>query len=323
MKEEESEEDGEELIDLEQENTINEKTNPKNEYINNKKTKSTNIHKRKMNKILIISLSIILPLILIFYLYQKYKNKISKELQKNSKIKNLIIFDFDKTLTIKDVFEEQRFLLRTKEEQEDIMERLNYENWTLLMSSFYSRIHDLNISISDINANIDKIEYNPGMIELLQYFENHKDKYSLVILSAGHYIQVIRALEKYNLTNLFDEIVAIPSHIENGKIFITQGHKYDCDICNVGQCKTFEYNLLIDKFKNKNISFEKVYYICDGLNDFCLARNLKDNDAVFVRENFTLYKALYEKGWINNMTCVVESWNDGYDIIDYIKKKEG
>ena len=320
MKEEESEEDGEELIDLEQENAINEKITPKNEYINNKKTKSTNIHKRKMNKILIISLSIILPLILILYLYQKHKNKIPKELQKNSKIKTLIIFDFDKTLTI--VFEEQRFLLPTKEEQEDIMERLNYENWTLLMSSFYNRIHDLNISISDINANIDKIEYNPGMLELLQYFENHKDKYSLVILSAGHYIQVIRALEKYNLINLFDEIVAIPSHIENGKIIITQGHKYDCDICNVGQCKTFEYNLLIDKFKNKNISFDKEYYICDGLNDFCLARNLKENDVVFVRENFTLYKALYEKEWINNITCVVESWNDGYDIIDYIKKKE-
>ena len=80
--------------------------------------------------------------------------------------------------------------------------------------------------------------------------------------------------------------------------------------------------ILVDKYKNKNITFDKVYYIFDGLNDFCLARNLKEKDVLLVKEKFTLYKDLHEKGWINNISCVVESWNDGYDIIEYIKNKE-
>ncbi len=319
MKEEESEEeeDGEELIDLDQSNNLNEKMNQKKENFNNpKKPFIKNTNKIKSNKILFITI-IILLIIIILLLYLK-KGKINK----NPKVKTLIIFDFDKTLTTKSVFEEQRFLLPTIKEQEDLIERIHYEKWPLLMSSFYNRIYDLNISISDIYENIDKIEYNPGMLDLLKYFENNKDKYSLVILSFGHSIQVIRALEKYNLTQLFDEIITIPSYIENGKIIITPKNNCDCDICKVGQCKTYEYNLIIDKFKDKNITFDKVYYICDGLNDFCLARNLKENDVVLVRKDFTLYNALYENGWIKNVTCVIDSWNNGYDIIDYLKNEK-
>ena len=260
MKEEEGE--GEELINLEEE----EEENRRNQKLNKNKSCCK-------NKSTYYIISLLLILIILIYIFKYYENYFQKQ-------KTLIIFDFDKTITLKDVFEEQRFLLPTKEEQEEIMDKLYYDNWTLLMSSFYERIYNLNITISDINKCIEKLEYNPGMIELLKYLYKNKNKYSLIILSAGHYIQVLRMLERFNLTNFFDEIITIPSHIENGKKIITQGHKYNCDICNVGQCKTYEYNLLIDKFKkNKNIIFNKVYYICDGLNDYCLARNLKENDV--------------------------------------------
>ena len=97
----------------------------------------------------------------------------------------------------------------------------------------------------DVIQSKDKLELNSGMIELLKYLYENKNKYSLKILSAGHYIQVLRMLQRFNLTNVFDEIITIPFHIENEKIIITQGHKYDCDICNVGQCKIYEYNLFL------------------------------------------------------------------------------
>ena len=306
----ENKEDEEELIDLDDQN--NPKQNKENTIIHNSKTKNTLIN----IKTVFLFITFLSLIIIIFFFSEGLLNKQMKQ-------KTLIIFDFDKTLSLKDVFEEQRFLLPSKEEQEEIMEKLEYENWTLLMSSFYEKIYDLNITISDINNCIDKIEYISGMIELLKYFYENKNKYSLIILSAGHYIQVLRMLERFNLANFFDEIITIPSHIENGKIIITQDHKYDCDICNAGQCKTYEYNLLIDKFKkNKNIIFNKVYYICDGLNDYCLARNLKENDVLLVRKGFTLYKGLYNEGMINNIKCKISYWNDGYEIIKYFQEKE-
>ena len=306
----ENKEDEEELIDLDDQN--NPKQNKENTIIHNSKTKNTLIN----IKTVFLFITFLSLIIIIFYFFKGLLNKQMKQ-------KTLIIFDFDKTLSLKDVFEEQRFLLPSKEEQEEIMEKLEYENWTLLMSSFYERIYELNITIKDINNYIDTLEYTPGMIELLQYLEKHKNKYSLVILSAGHYLQVVRMLQRFNLTQLFDEIITIPSHVENEKIIITQGHEYNCDICNVGQCKTFEYNLLIDKFKKKKkIIFDKVYYICDGLNDYCLARNLKENDEIFIRKGFSLYKGLYEKGMIKNISCKVDCWNNGFDIINYFKSVE-
>ena len=297
--------EGEELIDLDELESPNKTKN------SDKKSKKFQIlNKSKIQLIIII---LIFFLFIIIYFFEK-KRKI---------VKSLIIFDFDKTITLNDVFEEQRFLLPSKEEQDEIMDKLYYENWTSLMSSFYERIFELNISISDINNYIDTIDFNPGMIELLKYFENRKQRYSLVVLSAGHYLQVMRMLERFNLSILFDEIITIPSHIENGKIIITQRHNYICDICNVGQCKTHEYNLLIEMFKKtKNIIFDKVYYICDGLNDFCLARNLKKNDILFVKKGLSLYKALFEQGMINNITSKFSVWDNGFELLKYFKDIE-
>ena len=303
-------EEGEELINLDEQIDTNRKKNKENHNKNNNKK----IYANKRNIFLVISIFLII--FIMIYFYKKFMTILPKQ-------KTLIIFDFDKTLTSKDVFEEQRFLLPSREEQEELMEKLNYENWTALMSSFYERMYELNITISDINDCIDKMEFTPGMIELLKYFQINKDKYSLVILSAGHHYQVLQMLQRFNLINLFDEIITIPSHVDNGKIIITQSHNYDCDICNVGQCKTYEYNLLIDKFKkNKNIIFDKVFFFCDGLNDYCLVRNLKENDIIFVRKGFTLYKGLYKEKMINSIKSKVNFWEDGFDIIRYFKENK-
>ena len=305
------EENGEELIDLNLED--NTKSNSKNDT-QNKKADDNNKNKFHFPKIILSILILFILFLLIYFILRTNKSEIKR--------KDLIIFDFDKTISFNDVFEEQRFLFPSVKEQEDVMERMYYENWTSLMSSVYDRFYELNITISDINNYIDTIEYTKGMVELLQYLQKNKNKYSIVILSAGHYYQIIRMLQRINMTDLFDEIIAIPSYIENNKIIVTQTYEHNCDICNAGQCKTLEYNKIINKFKkDKNIIFDKVYYICDGLNDYCLARNLGKNDALLVRKNYTLYKGLYNAGMIKNISCNVHSWDDGFDVINYFSKE--
>jgi len=304
-------ENGEELIDLNPEGDDNANSNSKNN-IKNKKDDDINNKKFHFTKTIFIFLILFILILLIYFIIKTNKNK------NEIKRKDLIIFDFDKTISFNDVFEEQRFLLPSVKEQEEIMERMYYENWTSLMSSVYDRFYELNITISDINNFIDTVKYTEGMVELLQYLQKNKNKYSIVILSAGHYYQIIRMLQRINMTELFDEIIAIPSYIENNKIIVTQTYEHHCDICNAGQCKTLEYNKLINKFKkDKNIIFDKVYYICDGLNDYCLARNLGKNDSLLVRKNYTLYEGLYNAGMIKNISCKVEPWVDGFDVINY------
>ena len=100
------EDEGEELINLEEEQESNRNKKAKIEKSNFK------------NKSALFIISFLLILIIFIYLF-KYYGKIFFQKQKT-----LIIFDFDKTITLKDVFEEQIFLLPANEEQEEIMDKL-------------------------------------------------------------------------------------------------------------------------------------------------------------------------------------------------------
>ena len=309
----EKEEDfGEELIDLNKNENTNEEDFKKN--INNK----NKIKNKKFLIFFIFIIFVIFIVIIIILQFHSYLKNNNDEIQH----KSLIIFDFDKTITKKDVFEEQRYLLPTKEEQDELLIKIYTDNWVELMTKTYERFYNLNISISDIDYYIDKVEYTEGMTELFEFLRNKKN-FILVILSAGHLYQINRVLQNKNLTNFFDEIIAFPYYIENGKIIIKEGNNYTCDICaGTGQCKTLEFNLLKDKYKSKNIIFDKVYYICDGINDYCLGRSLDKNDELLIRKNFTLDKYLYDKGFIKNIKCNIDKWNNGFDLIDYFKNLE-
>ena len=296
----------EELIDLDENIRNNEEEN----FIENGNKKNYNY----LN-IVIFLITIFAFIILIFVF--------SKEMNPTKEYKSLIIFDFDKTITQKDTFEEQVPLLNSKEEEEDLIRKIYEENWAKVMAETYERFFDLNITISDINKYIDKVEINTGMKELFNFLIGKKDKFLLVIFSAGHLYQVNRVLEKNNFTHVFDDIVAFNSYVKDGKIIIDKPKEFSCDRCmGVGQCKTQEFNILKNKYEKKNIFFDKIYYIYDGENDFCLARNLKKDDKLLIRKEFSLDKYLYNKGFIKDIKCDVVKWDNGLDIIKFFESKK-
>ena len=162
----EKEEDyGEELIDLNKNSNTNEEDSEKN---TNNKNKTSNKKFLIFFIFIIIVIFFVIIIILQFHSYLKNKND---EIQH----KSLIIFDFDKTITKKDVFEEQRYLLPTKEEQDELLIKIYTDNWVELMTKTYERFYNLNISISDIDYYIDKVEYTEGMTELFEFLRNKKN----------------------------------------------------------------------------------------------------------------------------------------------------
>ena len=299
------EEIGEELIDLDEDN------NP---------SKKEEIKKRNNNKssIYIFLFSIIIIIFSIIILYSYLNKKVN--LQKLTK--SLIIFDFDKTITETDTFEEQINLLDSPEEREDLFRRIYEESWGFVMAEAYIRFHELNFTISDINKYIDRVQITSGMKELFHFLYNQKDKYILAIFSAGNLYQVNRVLQTNNLSSFFDEIIAFNSYEKDGKIIVEKRKgNFTCDMCSyIGFCKNHEFNLLKSKYEQKNIFFDKVYFICDGINDYCLARNLAKSDELFVRKKFDLDNYLYKEGYIKNIKCNINKWNNGFDIINFFKK---
>ena len=68
------------------------------------------------------------------------------------------------------------------------------------------------------------------------------------------------------------------------------------------------------------ICFDKIFYIGDGKNDFCLSKKLGINDIVFPRVNYSLYKILYDKNGKKEVKAKIIPWNNGNDIYNVIKK---
>ena len=292
---------GEELIDL------NENSKPKKENKSNKE--------KKINEKLtffIILLITIFSIIILLYLYIINSNQ-------KIKYKSVIIFDFDKTITEKDTFEEQINLLPTKEDQNNLIKRMySSENWFSVLSDTYNKFYDLNISISDINNYIDRVGYTSGMIEFFNFLKEKKSNFILVILSAGHSYQINRILQRNNLISFFDEIISFKSYEKNGKIVFNKGNEFNCDMCiNMGLCKNHEFNLLKKKYEEKNIFFDKIYFICDGYNDYCLAKDLKKNDELLIRKNYGLDEYLYNNGFAKDIKCNIDKWSNGFDLINF------
>ena len=292
---------GEELIDL------NEDNKPTKENKSNKEKKPPN----KL-KFFIILLIIVLSIIILIYLYITYFSQ-------QKKYKSVIILDFDKTITETDTFEQQINLLPTKEAKDELIRQMySTENWLSVLSDSYNIFYNLNISIADINNSIDKVNYTSGMLEFFDFLKNKKSKYILVILSAGHSYQINRVLKRNNLNSFFDEIIAFNSYEKNGKIIFEKGNEFSCDFCrNLGMCKKNEFKLLKNKYEKKNIFFDKVYFICDGYVDFCLANNLTKNDELLVRKKFELDDYLYKYGFVKDIKCNIDKWNNGFDLINF------
>ena len=75
-----------------------------------------------------------------------------------------------------------------------------------------------------------------------------------------------------------------------------------------------------DFIKDKKNCFDRIFYIGDGKNDFCLSKKLGKNDIVFPRFDYCLYKILFDKNGKNEVKAQIIPWKNGKDILDVLQK---
>ena len=232
--------------------------------------------------------------------------------------KTLLIFDFDSTITDADSFLTTTHVLNDKKVEDDIVARVPKENWIDLFNWFYDYLEKVNIPMSKVDKIYDELPITKGMIDLFDFLRQNKDKFEVLILSAGHSYGLTHVLKHNNLLDVIDELLCSQATVENGKIVVKQRYTHECPICNACQCKTKEYNDYMRRKGREN--YGSVVYICDGANDVCLAKNLEHNDYLFPRKDFHLYEKLFIDGLKEKMNCKIEAWKDGNEVIDLIKK---
>jgi 2,3-diketo-5-methylthio-1-phosphopentane phosphatase len=235
--------------------------------------------------------------------------------------KTLIVFDLDQTITKVDSFCTITPLLVSPEETEEILKKCKTPglNWIPIQNLMYEYSYKHGKDHLAIKKALETIELNNGMKELFNYLRENLEKYEILILSSGNTICIEYILTYNKLRDIIKEILTNPSIIdEKGLIKVSQKHEHNCKTCNACQCKKLE---LKEYFKiNPKENYNKVIWVCDGKNDKCLCEILEKNDFVFTRKDFALYKELYENNFKDNIKCNIFPWNDGFEIINELKK---
>jgi 2,3-diketo-5-methylthio-1-phosphopentane phosphatase len=239
----------------------------------------------------------------------------------NQKI--LLLFDFDNTISD----DTSTYILRkeflTEEEYE--LNRQAHEkgnDWIKYGNDYLKLFKQHGVTLEKINKVLEKVKLTDGMKNLFDYVRQNKTKFDLVILTSTFEYAINYLLKYYKIDDLFNEIFCVKSKIgkpeDDQVLYISERKKHNCKDCGPCGCKSFDFNEFCESHNMNN--YLKTIFICDGNNDFCLAKNLKKNDVVFPRKNYALYNRLFEKEEKNKILCDAIAWTSGNDIINYLKK---
>ena len=240
---------------------------------------------------------------------------------KEKEKKTLLIFDFDKTILNDDSFGHIILNTLTKEELQIIYNNRN-ENWVDGYNYALKQLKSHGITKEKFNEMLNQISLTQGMSDLFNYIKEKKENYDSIILSSNYEYVIKYILNKNNIIDIFLDIITNPSREANQDekeqfIYVLKKQEHNCKICNPCSCKKNEFKEFCNTHDMNN--YDKVIFICDGFNDFCLAVDLGENDITLMRKNFALYKKIKSKNFENNLKCKVQAWESGNDIINYLE----
>ena len=236
------------------------------------------------------------------------------------KKKHLVIFDFDQTIIDLDSefsMVEKYAQNLYKEKNGDLYVK---DHWIEFNNYIYSRIVENGYTSEDVKKYFQTLKLSPNMDILLNFLNQNKYKYETIIITGNNEQVVDIVLSSHDIKGCFDHILcnkSIPDEKNIFKIWATNEKYEHCNDDKPFLCKSLFFE---DFMKDKKDCFDKIFYIGDGKNDFCLSKKLGFNDFVFPRLNYSLYKILFNENGKSEVKAKIIPWKNGNDIYDIIKK---
>lgn len=234
--------------------------------------------------------------------------------------KHLVIFDFDQTIIDLD----SEFSLVEKYAQDLYKEKNGdlyvKDHWIEFNNYIYTRIIENGYKYEDVKNHFQNLRLSPNMEVLLNYLRQNKNKFETIIITGNNDQVVDIVLSSHCIKDCFDHILCNKSILDEKNIFKIWAinEKYEhCEDDKPFLCKSLFFE---DFIKDKKDCYDKIFYIGDGRNDFCLSKKLGKNDFVFPRMNYTLYKILFDKDGKKDIKTEIIPWNTGKEICEVLKK---
>ena len=238
----------------------------------------------------------------------------------NKKI--LLVFDFDNTITDStSTYIIRKEFLTYEEYEENRIAHETGNDWIKYTNDYLKLFKKHGVTLEKINKVLQTVNLADGMKNLFDFIRQNKSKYDVVLLTSTFNYVIEYLLKFHKILDLFTEIFCVKS--EMGKpeddqiIYVYERKKHNCKDCGPCGCKNFDYN---EYCENHDMNqYLKTIFICDGKNDFCLAKTLKKNDVIFERKNYDLYQKLLDKSYRYEISGELIDWTSGNDIIKYLK----
>jgi pyridoxal phosphate phosphatase PHOSPHO2 len=235
----------------------------------------------------------------------------------------LMVFDFDWSLVDEDsdtfVISQLSPVLRTKLDE---MVKQGVQ-WTEMMNLLYAEAAQMGIKPEQIKQAFDKIPIHPGTLEALK--RAHAAGAELVVLSDANEVAINHVLERYNIRHLFSAVITNSAHLDDRLLHIIRYHPKDCSPhgcrfpCAANMCKGQAF----DKFLASMPAYDRIIYVGDSNNDYCVATRLRSGDLLLCRKGFVLETSLktagIQGGRVGDIVARCISWKNGDDILKVIK----
>jgi len=233
----------------------------------------------------------------------------------NDKI--LLVFDLDHTILDKNSDIEISSLFQNIDNSIYSRDREDMY-WGDVMQKVYLKMKNEGIQLNQIKSLIQSLELSRNFPELFKFIRSYNNRFENIIISGANTLFIKWLIEKHQWEELFSSYFSNPAEPHEEKLIsINNYHNHTCPSCDGSQCKKI---ILKDFLSKQNNRYKNIVYLGDGSNDFCPSTILKENDILFPRKNFALFKELYKKNKINMLECKVFPWEDGLEIIEVIKE---
>jgi len=235
--------------------------------------------------------------------------------------KYLLLFDFDGTIVEGDIV---FTMLEKTLNEEDYKSVTDFEhlNYAEAIDKYYKLMKSYNKTVTtDINPILENMKFNEGMPELFEFIKANKKKFFVILITGDDLYPPTYFLKKKGIFDLFDYCIAIPSKLEDGESMVKINYlpPHNCNYCDKSLCKNFEFIKFIEK--NEQFKDSKIFFVCDGWNDYCLAsQSMRNKDVVIIRDGFRFSNMLKDEKFKNNIKSNVELWQNGKEIIEILKK---
>ncbi|XP_056633294.1 pyridoxal phosphate phosphatase PHOSPHO2-like [Diorhabda sublineata] len=241
--------------------------------------------------------------------------------------KKLAVFDFDHTIVQDNSDVVAINLIDPKKIPPELKKLHKSDGWTLFMQEIFQLLHKYDIKEDKIKSVIVSLEEVEGMGKLIRKLKELN--FDVIIISDSNTYFINAWLEANNLSQYVYKVFSNPAYFnEAGVLIISMYHlQTTCNLSTKNLCKGQIMEDFIKAQKDKGISYEKIIYCGDGMNDYCPILKLNKTDLACVRKGYKCVELVKKSkdGFdvdetgncriVNANLCVWSNGNDIYSLL--------